>query len=102
MIKSLLGKAAVKAILSDDLIQEPSNKCTFLRLLTVRDAAEILGCSSKQIYRYLNMGLLKDCLVQLGNLRTVRFHPRKLMECIDRGHFTAEKKQEGFVQKQEP
>lgn len=101
MIKSLLGRAAVRSIMGDNPISEPSQERTLLKLLTVQDVAEILGCSSKQIYRYLNMGLLKECLVHLGNLRTVRFHPRKVMECIENGHFKMAEKQEDRTQANE-
>jgi predicted DNA-binding transcriptional regulator AlpA len=101
MIKSLLGRTAVKSIMSDNPISGQSDERTLLKLLTVQDVAEILGCSSKQIYRYLNMGLLKECLVHLGNLRTVRFNPRKIMECIENGHFKKAEKQEDRIQANE-
>jgi len=55
------------------------------RLLTVREVAAILNCSAKQMYRYVSQGFLDECIVRIGDLQTIRFHPRKLQQCIEQG-----------------
>ena len=60
------------------------------RLMTVRDAATVLNCSQHQVYRYISRGLFRECLVKLGDVRTVRFHPTKFLRCIETGGFAGE------------
>jgi hypothetical protein len=52
------------------------------RLLTVPDVAEILSCSPHQVYRYLEQGVLKGCVVRIAK-RTIRFHPDRLRNAIN-------------------
>jgi excisionase family DNA binding protein len=60
---------------------------TFPRLMTVRDIAGVLGLQPQQIYRLLEKGVMRDCLVRIGNSRTLRFNREKVRACIENGGF---------------
>jgi AraC-like DNA-binding protein len=60
----------------------------FEKLLTVRDMAQIIGCSQKQVYRYYNKHLFDACLVRFEGINTIRFHPQRVRNCIGNGGFT--------------
>jgi excisionase family DNA binding protein len=51
-------------------------------LLTVREVAELLGCSRQAVYLWCELGVLSH--VKLGRL--VRLRPEDVRSFIDRGH----------------
>jgi predicted site-specific integrase-resolvase len=55
-------------------------------LISVADAADIIGCSRQQIYRYAKAGMLDFCRVRIGTLRTIKFDSEKLSASINNGY----------------
>jgi excisionase family DNA binding protein len=65
------------------------------QLLTVKEVAEILGLHEKVVYRHISKGVFDDCIVRLGDSRTVRFNSIKVKQHIESGGFGVHNKLAG-------
>jgi predicted DNA-binding transcriptional regulator AlpA len=61
------------------------------KLISVKELALIMGLHEKVVYRHISKGVFNECIVKIGDSRTLRFNSTKVKKNIDLGAFGKQK-----------